>query len=195
MESLKPASQTEGRFGWKARYPTLTDAVAAALAGEMGLTTSRFPGAEAGGDAPEVTDLELAALVAFVRALAPPPPSDLRHPGAQVFARVGCTQCHSMTPVGPDNVAVRPFSDLQVHDLGPALADGIQEGAATGRQFRTAPLWGLRFVTQGYLHDGRAASLDDAIAAHAGAADDAARRYQTLAPSHRAALLNFLQGL
>jgi CxxC motif-containing protein (DUF1111 family) len=40
------AKEVDGRiarFGWKTRFARLEDAIAAALAGEMGLTTARFP--------------------------------------------------------------------------------------------------------------------------------------------------------
>lgn len=195
FEALKGPVPAAGRFGWKARYPSLTDAVAAALAAEMGLTTARFPQAEDRRRTPEVTDRELSALVAFVRALPPPPPPVPHRRGAQVFERLGCVQCHARTRASQDAAAPQPLTDLQLHDLGPALADGIQEGAASGRQFRTAPLWGLRYVRHGYLHDGRADTLEDAILAHEGGAAVSRARYQMLSRRERAAVLEFLQGL
>lgn len=185
-----------GRFGWKARYPSLADVVAAALSAEIGLTTWRFP--EDGrtvGARPEVSRVELAALVDFVRGLRPPVPADLSSPGARLFTNIGCAQCHrpNVAHVSGEVIAV-PFTDLRLHDLGPALADGIDEGPATGRQFRTPPLWGLRYVTHGYLHDGRAVSIEAAIAAHGGEADPARSQYQTLSTSEKTLLQAFLQG-
>jgi CxxC motif-containing protein (DUF1111 family) len=175
----------------------LIDAVAAALAGEMGLTTSRFPESGAALSARiEVTDRELAALVDFVRLLPPPAPADLSTPGAQLFSRVGCAQCHrpATTETASDQKAW-PFTDLNLHELGPVLTDGIAEGGASGRHFRTAPLWGLRHVTQGYLHDGRAASVEAAIAAHGGEADAVTAWYRDLSDTERAELHAFVRGL
>ena len=57
------------------------------------------------------------------------------------------------------------YSDLLVHDMGPGLADGVTQGQAGPREFRTAPLWGLgqRIF---FLHDGRTSDLLEAIRAH-----------------------------
>jgi CxxC motif-containing protein (DUF1111 family) len=91
-------------------------------------------------------------------------------------------------------VIARLFSDLLLHDMGPELADGIVEGDATGSEFRTAPLWGLG-RTAPYLHDGRAATVEDAIAAHGGEAEGARSRFFALPDTDRAALLAFLLSL
>ena len=53
--------------------------------------------------------------------------------------------------------------------MGDALADGFPMEAATGREFRTQPLWGIAAVAP-HLHDGRAATLDEAILWHGGEA-------------------------
>src|SRR6185503_7248577 len=80
-----------------------------------------------------------------------------------------------------------PYSDFLLHDMG-ALGDGIDQGAANGREMRTAPLWGLRFVTN-YLHDGRARTLDQAIQAHDGQARASRDRFAALPPDSRARLI------
>jgi len=85
-------------------------------------------------------------------------------------------------------------SDLLLHDMGPALADGIPQGAASGSEWRTPPLWGLRF-TAPYLHDGRAATLEEAVLAHAGEGAGARDRFLALDAGHRAALPAFLGAL
>jgi CxxC motif-containing protein (DUF1111 family) len=85
------------------------------------------------------------------------------------------------------------FSDLLLHDMG-TLGDGIAQGAAGGTEFRTAPLWGVG-QSAPYLHDGRAATLDAAIAAHDGEARNARDRFLQLGPAGRAALIEYLRSL
>ena len=85
------------------------------------------------------------------------------------------------------------YSDLLLHDMG-SLADGIAQGDADVRDMRTAPLWGLHVRTR-RLHDGRAATLDDAVRGHAGTAGVSRDRYQKLALPARQQLLDFLATL
>jgi CxxC motif-containing protein (DUF1111 family) len=89
--------------------------------------------------------------------------------------------------------AFQPYSDFLLHDMG-ALGDGIVQGVATGRQMRTAPLWGLS-AHPTYLHDGRAGTAEAAILAHAGQGSDSRDRYTRLGSAARLALLAFLRSL
>ncbi len=82
--------------------------------------------------------------------------------GAQLFASIGCTLCHSSNLTtaaspftGQGGVVIHPFSDVALHHMGPRLADRVSQGAAGPDEFRTAPLWGVgqRIF---FLHDGRA---------------------------------------
>src|SRR5262245_44558872 len=96
-----------------------------------------------------------------------------RSSGYRLFVQVGCANCHvrSLTS-GPSSVAAfrfhsfQPYSDFLLHDMG-SLGDGIEQGEASGREMRTAPLWGLRLLTT-FLHDGSASTIEDAILAHDG---------------------------
>lgn len=64
-----------------------------------------------------------------------------------------------------------------------------------GRQeWRTPPLWGVRDSAP-YLHDGRASSLEDAIALHGGEAQLSANRFFRLPPEERSRLLAFLRSM
>ncbi|WDE09838.1 di-heme oxidoredictase family protein [Thalassomonas haliotis] len=116
---------------------------------------------------------------------------------------------------------IYPYTDLLLHDMGPGLADNLGEGEASGSEWRTAPLWGLGLsacvtggVTgepggvafgldgnetctpaHGYLHDGRARSIDEAIRWHGGESEAAALAYQNLSADDRAALLKFVGSL
>jgi CxxC motif-containing protein (DUF1111 family) len=120
--------------------------------------------------------------------------------GATIFVAIGCANCH--TPVlatGPSPVgalsrrAFRPFSDFLLHDMG-GLGDGIVQGASTGRQMRTAPLWGVA-SRAAYLHDGRASTIDAAIRAHDGQGRYARDRFTGLSLQARQALLAYVNAL
>lgn len=81
--------------------------------------------------------------------------------------------------------------------MGTNLSDGITQGAANGKQFRTAPLWGLgqRLF---FLHDGRATDLIQAIQAHSSTGSEAnavVKNYNKLKSSQQQDLLNFLRSL
>jgi CxxC motif-containing protein (DUF1111 family) len=210
-----------GRFGWKNQHASLLGFCADAYANEMGITNRFFPvenapnGKTALIDAlhlpagPEDTadpvsgkaDFEL--VNDFIRFLAPLPhaaPTLASVRGQAVFQQLGCAVCHvpSLT-TGPSDVAaiankpVPLFSDLLLHDMG-TLGDGIAQGAATGREFRTAPLWGLR-ASGRFLHDGRALTVDQAIRMHEGQGAVSRDRYVQLTAAQRADLLAFLNTL
>ena len=92
-----------------------------------------------------------------------------------------------------DHVIFHPYSDFLLHDMG-SLGDGIETGDARGREFRTAPLWGMSAFTR-YLHDGRATTLSDAILAHDGQGRRARERFARSSPDDQAALIAFLSSL
>lgn len=147
----------------------------------------------------------------FQRFLAPPTPSPDTPGGAtsitngrQKFMEIGCGLCHTPSfTTGNSAVAAlrnRPvnlFSDLLVHDMGVGLADGVSQGEAGPREFRTAPLWGLgqRIF---FLHDGRTSNLVRAIREHASSGSEAnavISNYNNLSESRKQDLLNFLRSL
>ncbi len=194
-----------GRFGWKASIPTLREFVRDALSSELGLTvpfdaSSSFglvDDADQAGD-PEVDASVVDDLVAFLELLAPPPRGSIdptaERAGAAVFEEVGCASCHVPSLKTADDVEVRAFTDLLLHDVARDDSPGIADGAAGMHDFRTPPLWGIAH-TAPYFHDGRAATLEDAIAAHAGEAASARDRAAALDPDEWALLLVFLRSL
>jgi len=131
--------------------------------------------------------------------------------GGAVFQLLRCTACHTAelkTGSGHlfaelRNQTIRPYSDLLLHDMGTGLADKYAEGRATGAMWRTAPLWGIGYTEKvmgsggqtGYLHDGRARNLTEAILWHGGEGDKARQRFQALPKTDRDALLAFLKSL
>jgi CxxC motif-containing protein (DUF1111 family) len=106
---------------------------------------------------------------------------------------------------GPNTVAalsnqpVQLFSDLLLHDMGEGLADHRIDGDATGREWRTAPLWGLRVMRDFLdgdaflLHDGRARSVEEAILLHGGEAEKSRDGFAALPAEAQAALLDFVE--
>jgi len=156
-------------------------------------------------------------LAAFIRLLAPPTPSKDKPGGAPSIARgaaafreVGCAACHTPTlRTGHSKIAaladkpVDLYSDLLLHDMGPGLADGIPQGRAGPRDFRTAPLWGVGERIY-LLHDGRTTDVLEAILMHQGgsaAENDASEanavvdRFVKLREPEKQDLLNFLRSL
>jgi CxxC motif-containing protein (DUF1111 family) len=203
-----------GRFGRKAQSPTLREFNTDAFVMEMGVTNPGNPHEQiVAGEPfaegidplpePEIGQDQVDAANTFVQFLAPPPREPLDFTGAVgavVFAKIGCVSCH--VPVlltGPSPIAalrlklVPAFTDLLVHDMGPELAD-ICLGLAQPAEFRTEPLMGLRFVTA-FLHDGRAATVEEAVEMHGGEATRARNRFVRLSRGERAALVRFLKSL
>ena len=171
---------------------------------EEGTVTGRPlpPGTDPAPD-PELNAHSLQLTDAFVRFLAPPPPlkqsGEAKH-GRDVFTQAGCAGCHiPVLRTGDNPIAalshqeVAAYSDLLLHDMGEGLAD-ICFGLATPTEFRTEPLMGLRFSTH-FLHDGRAATPEQAIDFHGGEATRSRDLFRTLPAADRAALLVFLKTL
>lgn len=203
-----------GRFGRKAHIATLAEFNELAFQQEMGITTPNFPSeGTVGGDPlpagldplpePEISAERVALADDFVRFLAPPAPLPLdvrAERGRELFAEIGCAGCHVPrleTGAAPSPAlagrAVEAYTDLLLHDMGPALAD-ICFGDAAPEEFRTEPLMGLRHNRQ-FLHDGRAGSVAEAIAAHGGEAAASRTRFSLLDGEAREAVLAFLEAL
>ena len=221
VQYVVSGQQRVGRFGWKAQQATILAFAGDAYLNEMGVTSRFVPtenapngNAAALGAFDNVADPEdepdpltgkgaIDSAADFMRLLAPPPTVPLTPPaqaGRQIFQQLNCTGCHtpSMT-TGPSPIAALHFkpvplySDLLLHDMG-LLGDGIAQGAAGPREMRTAPLWGLR-VSAPYLHDGRAATIDDAIRVHDGEAQNPRERYLRLSPTQQQAVVAFLNSI
>ncbi|HVR03645.1 MAG TPA: di-heme oxidoredictase family protein [Polyangia bacterium] len=186
-----------GRFGWKAQFATLVEFMGDAFTHEMGITnplamTDEVRGCGASLLDPEIDAVPVQAVTAFMGTLDPAVPAStcLAAAGAATFATVGCAGCHTPSFPGPGRT-INLYSDLLVHDMGAAFDDHFVAGSAGGSEWRTAPLWRASERTH-FLHDGRAASLADAIAAHGGQAAASAANFAALDPASRQALLDFL---
>jgi CxxC motif-containing protein (DUF1111 family) len=192
-----------GRFGWKGDVANLEQFVADAFRNEIGITSPLAPHDIAmvadSGCGPTKSGLDddgsiIRAVTAYLAALPAPLPKTSAaksyQQGQPLFASAGCVSCH--TPALPSRRgAVALYSDLLLHDMGPALNDGIVQGGAVGAEWRTTPLWGLRLRSR-FLHDGRAANFAEAILAHDGDGAAASRAFRQLTKDDRNALLEFL---
>ena len=151
----------------------------------------------------EPNDSDTIQFVNFISGLAPPPPGPTNaqtQTGQTLFSQIGCAFCHvpalttGASPIAAlSNTTFHPYSDFLLHDMG-TLGDGTVAGLAGGTQMRTAPLWGLRALPS-YLHDGRAATVAEAIQMHAGQGLSAAKQFNSLPAASQNALLSFLNSL
>lgn len=228
--SLEQNQLVAGRFGWKAGSPTILQQSAEAAAGDMGLGSALIPkpggdctplqptclAAPHGGTEknpghefkPQL--LELTAF--YARNLAVPRRREAEDEGVmagkRLFHEIGCASCHrpsfttgTSTP-DPHLAGQRiwPYTDLLLHDMGAGLADHRPEGQATGREWRTAPLWGIGLteVVSGhtfFLHDGRARNITEAILWHSGEAQAARDGFAALSRTDREKLIAFVNSL
>jgi cytochrome c5 len=171
---------------------------------------------------PEDDGRETLAVAQYVLYLAPSAPGqgDFQH-GQDVFNSVGCALCHLPSYTTGPHVQVRKtwdpasfffskalssqpvnlYSDLLLHDMGTKLQDNIPMGSATGRMFRTAPLWGVSVKLAnniGLLHSGISFTVDDAIRKHSSTGSEANAvigNYTALSPDDQKALIDFVSSL
>ncbi len=221
---------TLGRFGWKAGQPSVRQQSAGAFAGDIGISTPLFPdphgdctaaqskcrSAPHGGDTkrniPEAGPDLFERLVFYSRNLGVParrkPGSPRVLAGKKLFYESGCIACHRpkfVTRRLPDRPEqsfqlIWPYTDLLLHDMGAGLADNRPEGAATGQEWRTPPLWGIGLTNAvnpraTFLHDGRARTLLEAILWHGGEAEAAKETVRQMKAEDREALIAFLMSL
>jgi len=217
-----------GRFGWKAGKARIADQSADAFSGDVGISSALAP--HAWGDCTEhqsecragphgndeegveVSDEAMQKVVFYSSHLAVPERRNVDDTnvlrGKALFYQSGCIGCHT-----PKHATRRdwpleslagqliwPYTDLLLHDMGEGLADGRPEGDASGREWRTAPLWGIGLTETvnghtNFLHDGRARNLLEAILWHGGEAQSAREAVSSMDAGDRQALLDFLNSL
>ncbi|MCH9814742.1 MAG: thiol oxidoreductase [Epsilonproteobacteria bacterium] len=205
---------TLGRFTWKASASTVKVQSAAAAHNDMGLSNPLFPSdncsekqeaclkAPKGKHTFDLPGNRLDAITYYVSNLSVP---NQRNPkqhtkGAKLFKTLNCTACHVTTHKTVNGETIHPFTDLLVHDMGEGLADGRSEFLADGREWRTAPLWGIGLYKTvsgeaNYLHDGRARTIEEAILWHGGEAQKSKNAFMALDKKSRAQVLQFLHSL
>tara|TARA_R110002096_G_scaffold436038_2_gene665794 strand:+ start:58977 stop:60362 length:1386 start_codon:yes stop_codon:yes gene_type:complete len=212
-----------GRFGWKAEQPTVRQQVAGAFLGDIGITSSIFPDqnctdaqtdckAAALGGSPNIEDLLLGRVVTYSMLLAVPARHDYKSDevlfGKALFNEVGCASCHTANHItGPvegfpelDNQSIWPYTDMLLHDMGEELSDHRKSFEAEGNEWRTPPLWALRFYPEvnGHnflMHDGRARGVEEAILWHGGESETSHKAFENLDESGRKSLIRFVESL
>ena len=219
-----------GRFGHKAAKPTLNAQSQAAFANDIGISVPLYPwawgdcsefqsecrnanhGIDARHDGLEAGHKVTDMVAFYLRNLAVPKRRGATDQGVlagkQLFHDAGCPVCHrpnyrtAVIEGQPEQSSQRiwPYTDLLLHDMGEGLADHRPEGDANGREWRTAPLWGIGLTGMVsehsyFLHDGRARNLQEAILWHGGEALAARNNYAALKKSERAKLLKFVGSL
>lgn len=212
-----------GRFGWKANQPTVAQQTAGAFQGDLGISSPLFTSQPCtatqtdclkapNGGQPEINQELLDMVTFYASLLAVPARREVNDPevlkGERLFKQVNCSACHLpelKTGVKPDfpeleHQRIQPFTDLLLHDLGEGLADQRPDFLASGREWRTAPLWGIGLVETvnghtRFLHDGRARNLMEAILWHGGEAEVSRQQVLNLSQAERSALLRFLNSL
>lgn len=213
-----------GRFGWKANQPNLSQQTAGAFNGDLGITSFLFPQDHLSpvqqqqypdvpnGGSPEISDEILTKVVRYTQALAVPArrafddETVLR--GKFLFDELNCSACHRPqmnTGTGGEiaalhNQKIWPYTDLLLHDMGEALADGRPDFLAAGTEWRTPPLWGIGLIqtVNGHsflMHDGRARNIIEAILWHGGEAEKSREGFKKLSSADRTALLKFVESL
>jgi len=171
-------------------------------------------GPRSGG--PEIDDKTLADVVFYQATLAPPArraATDVQVlRGQTLFAAAQCAACHRpsyVTAEGPfprltskalQGQRIWPYTDLLLHDMGPALADHRPDFQASGRQWKTPPLWGVGLIRdvnghQRLLHDGRARGVLEAVLWHGGEAEASKQQVLKMSRAEREALVKFVESL
>ncbi|MGB6117432.1 MAG: di-heme oxidoredictase family protein [Mesorhizobium sp.] len=226
----KTGERVIGRFGHKASTATIRQQSADAFVGDIGISTPDAPRhwgdctpaqkeclampngvQERLGDT-EAPDPVLDLVTFYSQNLAVPARRDADNPqvlaGKKTFYALGCATCHAPKYVTRKDAPYKPlafqliwpYTDLLLHDMGEGLADGQRVGDASGRDWRTAPLWGIG-LTQTvnghtfFLHDGRARSLTEAILWHGGEAQKSRDGFAALPKAERDALVKFVESL
>lgn len=213
LNSVTQNGKHIARFGKKASTYDLLQQTAQAYNQDIGVTSFYEDKDTYSGKIsdPEVSNQTIADVVFYLKTLKAPiarnETTDIQS-GKQLFASINCAACHrpEMKTGASDidalsNKTFYPYTDLLLHDMGPALDDGYTEGSAKTYEWRTPALWGLGLSknSQGgqyyLLHDGRATSINEAILLHGGEAEQSKEKYQTLSDDEKKKLIQFLESL
>jgi CxxC motif-containing protein (DUF1111 family) len=161
---------------------------------------------------PEVVPSRLTNITFYLQALAVPArrnagDAEVKR-GEALFAQANCAACHvPALKTGPKpalraaaDLTIYAYTDLLLHDMGEELADHRPDFKADGREWRTAPLWGIGLLrtVNGHsdlLHDGRARNVTEAILWHGGEAEKSREAFRAMGKADRDALVKFVESL
>jgi len=212
-----------GRFGWKANQPSIKQQIAAAFHGDIGVTSALFMeencppiqvdcAAQPPGNNPELIDINWDELVFWTQALAVPARRNVDDAdflrGEKLFTQAKCAVCHvpelHATKIDAlpqtDGQLIRAYTDMLLHDMGEELADNRPEFEASGRDWRTQPLWGIGLSETvsgplAMMHDGRARTVAEAILWHGGEAEVSREAFRNMPKADRDALVKFVESI
>ncbi|GAA6142244.1 di-heme oxidoredictase family protein [Hydrogenophaga sp. 5NK40-0174] len=174
------------------------------------------PARDAKASRPEIDDKTLGDVIFYTSTLAPAArrkpedPQVLR--GQALFHQAQCAVCHRpsyqttgtlfprLTSPAVKNQTIWPYTDLLLHDMGEDLADGRPDFLASGRQWKTPPLWGIGLIRavnghQRLMHDGRANGVLEAVLWHGGEAEASRQMVEQFTDADRQALVAFVESL
>jgi CxxC motif-containing protein (DUF1111 family) len=212
-----------GRFGWKANQPSLFQQNQGALNGDMGVTSALFPKQNCPDEQescqkayalnrPEISVKDVVSLTNYTKTVSVPVRRQLEDieeiRGQALMKEAQCIKCHvphyrtGVDKKFPElsNQDIYPFTDLLLHDMGEELADNRPDYEATGRQWRTPPLWGVGLVKvvnghTRFMHDGRARNIEEAILWHGGEAQAAKDKFSHFKKEDRVLLVKYVESL
>ncbi len=211
-----------GRYGWKANVATLTDQTQDAALFDIGLSSAHYPQQNCEpeqiacrraktGSGPELSRAFTEKLTRYVQMLGVPKPRPATLEstrGEALFRDFQCAACHIVSSTTSThsslsylrNQVFQPYTDLLLHDMGEGLSDHRPDFAASGAEWRTAPLWGIGLIPDinghsFYLHDGRARGIAEAFLWHGGEAQSAKERFRNASSADRKALIAFVNRL
>ncbi len=225
--NVRAGKHTIGKFGWKANAPTLEQQIAGALSGDMGMTTSIFPKQNCPPSQEDCVDFvkennlenkidfpdeKLRQITFYQATLAVPTRRNVKDKdvlkGKGLFHDMKCIKCHAVgfkvkkSDIVPQikGTIFNPYSDFLLHDMGDDLADNRPDYLATGKEWRTQPLWGIGMIQTVnkhtfLLHDGRARSIEEAILWHGGEAENSKKEFMNLSKKERQQVLKFIESL
>jgi CxxC motif-containing protein (DUF1111 family) len=200
-----------GRYGWKAAHVSLNEQVAHAFAFDIGLSSPLFPlpygdctkleteclsfpnGESPAFEGREISSPMIGVVASYLKSLQARRVAEV----SALFTSTGCAACHVPTLKTRDGRQVSAFTDLLLHDMGPRLDDGVGEPGVKSSEWRTAPLINGRLPPdkRRYLHDGSAATVEDAIESHCGEADRSRILFEALTGDDKKRLVDYVNGL
>ncbi len=225
--NVRAGKKTIGKFSWKANAPSLEQQIAGALSGDMGMTNPLFPKQNCPSlqqdcndyieennqvDKIDFSEEQLEQITSYQATLAVPVRRNVKNKdvlqGKGLFHDMKCAKCHvtgfvaGKSDIVPqiEGTVFNPYSDFLLHDMGDGLADNRPDNLATGKEWRTQPLWGIGMIHvvnkhTFLLHDGRARNIEEAILWHGGEAENSKKQFMNLSKKQREQVLKFINSL
>lgn len=188
---LEAIKDREAGFAWDGSVPSVDEQVEKALVIDHEVEPESLP------------ERALELLKHYTKVITVPNrnPGSYDTPGVQngdiLFSEIGCARCHTPVQITEseddayDNLVIRPYTDMKVWTVN-------------GGAYRTPPLWGLGHNLQLlernnrdvlFMHNGQAASIEDAIQLHSQDAAPERAAFDRLSRSDQQDLINFVRTL